>query len=84
MSRAETAALLVDLVLNSCGVGSFQDFAAIVNDEDGARHFLEILRAAAAQPPGPVATVTAATPAVNVVLRVAAPPPPPITANVVL
>ena len=63
MSRAETAARLVDLVLNGCGVSSFQDFAAIVNDEDGAVSFLNMCRAAAAQPP--VVTVNApATPAV--------------------
>ena len=50
MSRAETAVLLVDLVLNGCGVSSFQEFAELVNHEDGARAFLSMCRAAAAQP----------------------------------
>jgi hypothetical protein len=50
MSRAETIAL-VDDVLRLCGVGNVAEFAEVVNHEDGARHFIDMCRAAAAQPP---------------------------------
>ena len=75
MSRAETIAL-IDNVLRLCAVVDVDGFATIVNDEDGARHFVDMCRAAAAQPPPP--PVNAAPPVVvNVMLQVAVPPRPP-------
>ena len=59
------------------------DFAALINDENGAQWFLDACRAAAAQPPPPV---NAAPPVVvHVMLQVAVPPqPPPPPINLVL
>ena len=73
MSRAETIALIDD-VLSRNAVTNVGDFKDLINDEDGARLFLDACRAAAAQPPPPVNTAPPVN--VSVTLQVVPPPPP--------
>ena len=75
MSRAATIALIDDVLLRCGGVVTAGEFAELIDNEHGARWFLEACRSAAAQPPPPANTEPPAV--VNVTLRVVVPPPPP-------